>query len=84
MSERIIKLMGTEVALSTATTLGNAQLVRIYNDTAAAVLVTVADSGTTTGTVTIKAGETIHLRKKAAETVAADAAVKAVSIAFGD
>jgi hypothetical protein len=84
MSDRIIKLLGTEAALSTATTLGAAQLVRVYNDTAGAVLITVADSGTTTGTATVKAGEIIFIRKKAAETIAAGSAVKAVSIAFGD
>jgi hypothetical protein len=84
MSDRIIKLLGTEAALSTATTLSNAQLVRVYNDTAGAVLITVAAEGTTTGTVTVKAGEVIFVRKKAAETIAAGSAVKAVSVAFGD
>ena len=38
MSERILKLLGTEAALSTATTLSGAHLVRVYNDTAGAVL----------------------------------------------
>lgn len=84
MSDRIIKLLGTETALSTATTLSGAQLVRVYNDTAGAVLITVAEGGTTTGTATIKAGEIIFIRKKAAETIAAGSAVKAVSVAFGD
>ena len=84
MSDRIIKLLGTEAALSTATTLSNAQLVRVFNDTAGAVLITVADNGTTIGTVTVKAGEIIFVRKKSAETIAAGAAVKAVSVAFGD
>lgn len=84
MSDRIIKLLGTEAALSTATTLGGAQLVRVYNDTAGAVLITVADTNGTTGTATVKAGEIIFIRKKSAETIAAGSAVKAVSIAFGD
>jgi hypothetical protein len=84
MSERILKLLGTEIALSTATALDGAQLVRIYNDTAAAVLITVKLESTTTGTVTVKAGDTIFVRKQVAETIAAGAAVKAVSVAFGD
>jgi hypothetical protein len=84
MSDRIIKLLGTEAALSTATALNNAQLIRVYNDTAGAVLITVAEGGTTTGTVTVKAGEVIFVRKKALETIAAASAVKAVSIGFGD
>ena len=84
MSERILKLLGTEAPLSTATTLSGAQLVRVYNDTAGAVLITVALDGSTTGTVTVKAGDVVFVRKTAAETIAAGSAVKAVSIAFGD
>jgi hypothetical protein len=85
MSERILKLLGTEVALSAATTLNNAQLVRVYNDTAGAVLVSIVDqSDSTTGTVTVKAGDTIFVRKQALETIEAAAAVKAVSVGFGD
>ncbi len=84
MSERILKLLGSEAALSTATTLSGAQLVRVYNDTAGAVLVTVALEGSTTGTVTVKAGDTVFVRKQATETIAAGSAVKAVSIGFGD
>ena len=84
MSERILKLLGTEAALSTATALSGAQLVRVYNDTAGAVLLTVASGGTTTGTVTVKAGDVVFVRKTAAETIAAAAAVKVVSVAFGD
>lgn len=84
MSERILKLLGSEVALSTATTLNGAQLVRVFNDTAGAVLITVALEGSTTGTATVKAGEVIFVRKQSAETIAAGAAVKAVSVAFGD
>jgi hypothetical protein len=84
MSERILKLLGTEVALSTATILSGAQLVRVYNDTAEAVLLTIALEGSTTGTVTVKAGDVVFVRKTAAETIAAGAAVKAVAVAFGD
>jgi hypothetical protein len=84
MSERILKLLGTEAALSSATTLSGAQLVRVYNDTAGAVLLTVKLDSTTTGTVTVKAGDTVFVRKQAAETIEAGAAVKAVSVGFGD
>lgn len=84
MSDRIIKLLGTEIALSSASTLSNAQLVRIFNDTANAVLITVEDTSGITGTVTVKAGEIIFIRKKASETITANYAVKAVSVAFGD
>lgn len=84
MSDRIIKLLGTEVALSTATTLGRAQLVRVYNDTATDVLLTVVAVDTTSSTVTLKAGDVVHIRKYAGDTIASSAAVKAVSVSFGD
>ena len=84
MSERLIKLLGTEAALSTATTLGNAQVVRIYNDTAGAVLITVKQDSTTIGTITVKAGDVVFIQKKSAETIAAGAAVKAVAVGYGD
>ena len=84
MSDRLIKLLGTEASLTTATTLGKAQVVRVYNDTAGAVLTTVADNGTTIGTITVKAGDVVFINKKSAETIAAGAAVKAVAVAYGD
>jgi hypothetical protein len=83
MSERINKLLGTEVSLTTATTLSGAQLVRILGG-ASDILVTVKEGATTTGTITVKAATTEYIRKKAAETIEAASAVKAVSVAFGD
>jgi len=80
---RINKLLGTEVSLTTATTLSGAQLVRILGG-ASDILVTVKESATTTGTITVKAGTVEYIRKKAAETIEAASAVKAVSVAFGD
>lgn len=80
---RINKLLGTEVSLTTATTLSGAQLVRIVGG-ASDILVTVKDGVTTTGTMTLKAGTVEYVRKKAAETIEAASAVKAVSVAFGD
>lgn len=84
MSERIIKLVGQEFALSTATAVNGAQLVRLYNDTAAAVLITVANGAGTTGTCTIPAGSVSYVRKVTIETIASSAAIKAVAVAFGD
>jgi hypothetical protein len=80
---RINKLLGTEVSLTTATTLSGAQLVRILGG-ASDILVTVKEGATTTGTITVKAGTPEYIRKKAAETIEAASAVKAVSVAFGD
>lgn len=80
---RIIKLLGSEVSLTTANAFDGAQLIRILGG-ASDILLTVVDGSTTTGTVTIKAGAEMFLRKKASETVAAASAVKAVPVAFGD
>ena len=78
----IVKLLGTEIALSTANTVGTASVVRVYNNTAGAVLVTRAASGSTVGTVTLAAGEIIYLQKASSDTIASNAAVRAVSVAF--
>lgn len=85
MSDRILKLLGTEVTLDadTATTLGNAQLVRIHAHSE--VLLTVKDGDTVTGTCTLHNGETFYIRKKAAETIEVSGTnCTAVSIGFGD
>ena len=89
MSERILKLLNQETALNTTpTTLGNAQLVRVRNSTAAEVYsIIVKDAGTITGSITIYGGEVLFIRKKAAETIestALDTDIRIVSVAFGD
>lgn len=82
----LVFLNGSEVALSnTASSIGNARLVRIYNGNAADQLVTVKSGSTTTGTVTVKTKDVIFLRKETAETVEVGsgvAGVKAVSCKF--
>jgi hypothetical protein len=83
MADRIIKLVGQEFALSTATSANGAQLLRLRNDTAAVVTITVAN-GVTTGTLTVAVGEVVYIRKVTSETIAASAAIKAVAVAFGD
>lgn len=77
----LVKILGTEIALSTANTVGTASVVRVYNNTANPVLVTRAN-GSTIGTATLAAGEIVYLQKAPADTLAANAAVRAVSVAF--
>lgn len=85
MADRILTLLGTETAVSTASTVGGAQLVRVYNNNASAVVITVANTTPTTiGTCTVATLETVFIRKKAAETIAAATSCKMVSVAFGD
>jgi len=83
MSDRILKLLDVERTLTGAYYVG-ASLIRVFNDTAGAVLLTVKDGSTTTGSVTVKAGEVIFIRKKGAETLEADTGVKTVIVGFGD
>jgi len=83
MSERILKLLEAERTLTGPFYTG-ATLIRVFNDTAGAVLLTVKDGVTTTGSVTVKAGEVIFIRKKGAETLEASAGVKTVPVGFGD
>lgn len=89
MSERILKLLSEEIALqTTGTTMGNAQLVRVKNSSATtAYAIIVKDSGTTTGSMTLFAGEVAYIRKKAAETIESTATntdVKIIVVGFGD
>ena len=77
----MVKILSSEIALSTANTVSTASVVRVYNNTAGAVLIT-RSNGSTLGTVTLAAGEVIYLQKGSAETLASNAAVRGVSVAF--
>lgn len=77
-----IKLVASEIALSTANTVSNASLVRVFNNTAGAVLITVANTGGTIGTCTMGSNTIEHFIKQPADTIASNIAVRAVSVAF--
>ena len=83
MSDRILKLLDVERTLTGPFYTG-ATLIRVFNDTANPVLLTVKEDTNTTGSVTVKAGEVIFVRKKSAETIEAAAGVKTVIVGFGD
>jgi len=78
MSRRII-VQNSEVTLSTATNLSKARLVRVLNDTAASIVLTIDDAAQaaaredydTKGSRTITVGslETIYLEKEPLETI---------------
>ena len=77
-----VKVLTQEIALTTANTVSSASAVRCYNNTAGQVLVTVANGGTTVSTVTLGAGVTEYFQKQPAWTIASNAAIRAVSVAF--
>ena len=81
---RIIKLLGVETSLTTASAFANAQLIRILGGAADTLITVKSSDGVTTGTITVKTATEIFIRKGATDTIAAAAAVKAVAVAFGD
>lgn len=83
MISTILKLLGSEAAISTASTISGNQLIRVYNQNAADVLLTITAPGAViTGTCTVKAGETTFVRKTTVETITAATACKMVAVSF--
>jgi len=76
-----IKLLGSETDLTSASTVGQAKVVRVYNSGAAALL-TLKTGSTTVGTVTVKQFECINVEKGPAQTLEGGAAFKVVSLGF--
>ena len=74
-------LQGSETDLTSATDVGFARCVRIYNSGSAG-LVTLKSGSTVKGTVTLKQYECVNLQKDPAETLEGGAAFKAVSVGF--
>jgi hypothetical protein len=78
MTRTLLVGIGTEVQLNTATSLGNATVVRVFNNTAADVTVSVAKSTTTgyasTATVTLPADRIEFFEKGAQDLISASAA----------
>lgn len=84
MVATILKLLGTEASVNAAgSTFNGNQLVRVYNNNGSDVVISVIDaSSATTGSFTLKAGETAYVRKMPAEKVSAATACKMVAVAF--
>lgn len=79
----VVKLLTSEIALSTANDVSKASVVRCYNNTAAQVTMTRAFANTTTiGTCTLAAGATEFYLKTPSDTLACSGTIRSVSIAF--
>ncbi len=76
-----IKLLGSETDLTSASNVGFAKLVRVYNSGAAGTL-TQKTGSTVLGTVTMKQYECLNVEKAPADTLEGGAAFKVVSLAF--
>ncbi len=75
-----VKLLASEIALTTANTVSKASLVRVY--AASAAVITVANTTGTIGTCTMPAGGVEYFVKQPTDTIAANLSVQAVSVAF--
>ena len=79
---RILKLQSSEIALTSANTVSEAKLVRIYNDQSTPVLITHSGDSGTVGTFTIASKGIEIVEKDYTDNLAANAEVLAVGIGF--
>jgi hypothetical protein len=78
----LIKLLGSETDLTSATNVGSATVVRILNTGSAATVTRKDSGGTTIGTVTLAANEVAYFEKEPSDTLEGGAAFKAVKVAY--
>lgn len=77
-----IKIITSEIALTTANTVSSASVVRVYNNSGGAALLTRAANGSTVGTCTLANGSTEYFLKLPTDTLASNVAVRACAVAF--
>jgi hypothetical protein len=75
-----IKLMGSQTDLTSATSVGNASLVRVFNGTNAAILMTQKAGSAVVGTMSVGAGAVEHVIKQPAHTLEGGAGLKVVHV----
>lgn len=79
----IVKILGTEVSLSSASsTISTATVVRIFNNGATSLLTVKDGAGTTIGSTTIAGGGVIFITKPSSGTITSATAVLATPVAF--
>ena len=81
----VLKILGSEGNLSSASNVGFAKLVRVLNNKASVQVITQKNAGgTTLGTVTLAAGEIAYIQKAPSDTLTGVATTLAVSVAFSN
>tara|TARA_R100001510_G_C7617284_1_gene179085 strand:- start:769 stop:1023 length:255 start_codon:yes stop_codon:yes gene_type:complete len=81
----VLKILGSEGNLSSASNVGFAKLVRVLNNKASVQVITQKNAGgTTLGTVTLAAGEIAYIQKAPSDTLTGVATSLAVSVAFSN
>jgi hypothetical protein len=80
----LVKLLGTETTLTSATDVGKATVVRVYNSSTAATVTLKNNAVTpaTLGTITLAQGEVVFIEKDPTDTLEGGAAFKAVKVAY--
>tara|TARA_B100000683_G_scaffold72061_1_gene70561 strand:- start:66 stop:317 length:252 start_codon:yes stop_codon:yes gene_type:complete len=82
---QVLRLMGSEANLASATNMGFAKLVRVHNNKTSVQVITQKDAGgNTLGTVTLAAKEIVYIAKAPTDTLTGVATSLAVSVAFAN
>ena len=82
---QVLRILGSEGNLSSASNVGFAKLVRVLNNKASVQVITQKNvGGTTLGTVTLAAGEVAYIQKAPDDTLTGVATSLAVSVAFAN
>lgn len=80
----LVKLLSEETNLASDTDVDGASVVRLVNTDTTAKLVTVKDGASVVASLTLTAGEVLHLQKGTAHTLSATDKVKAVKVAHAN
>jgi len=81
----VIRLLGSEAGIASASNVGFAKLVRVLNNKTSVQVITQKNAGgTTLATVTLKAAEVAYIQKAPSDTLTGAATSLAVSVAFAN
>ncbi len=81
----VIRLLGSEAGIASASNVGFAKLVRVLNNKTSVQVITQKNAGgTTIATVTLAAGESVFIAKAPTDTLTGAATSLTVSVAFAN
>lgn len=81
----VIRLLGSEAGIASASNVGFAKLVRVLNNKTSVQLITQKNAGgTTIATVTLAAGESVFIAKAPTDTLTGAATSLTVSVGFAN
>ena len=81
----VLRLLGTEAGIASASNVGFAKLVRVLNNKASVQVITQKNAGgTTIATVTLAAGESVLIAKAPTDTLTGAATSLTVAVAFAN